>query len=82
MNKLFRWKIVCLIVCLVVTGVVLSLLALNVVRADSFTGQAAKLDIVGVHLGMTPAQVKSVLGQYSKGRMNWQEDRLRGSGSV
>jgi|GEM_PF-6459816 len=57
MSKLSGWKIVCL----AVAGVALSPLAANVVRADSFSDKAAALDIVGVHLGMTPAQAKSVL---------------------
>jgi len=59
-------------VCIAVAGAALSLLAANVVRADSFSDQAAKLDILGVHLGMTPAQAKSVLAQHRKG-MRWME---------
>jgi hypothetical protein len=66
MNKLSGWKVACL----AVAGVALSLLAANIVRADSFSDQAAKLDILGVHLGMTPAQAKSVLSQHRKG-MYW-----------
>jgi hypothetical protein len=60
------------IVCIAVAGVALSLLAANIVRADSFSDQAAKLDVVGVHLGMTPAQAKGVLTQHRKG-MSWKE---------
>lgn len=68
MSKLSGWKVVCL----AVAAVALSLLAANVVRADSFSNQAVKLDVMGVHLGMTPDQVKSVLDQHRKG-MSWQE---------
>ncbi len=70
MSKLSGWKMMCL----TVAGVTLSLLAANVVGADSFSDQAAKLDIVGVHLGMTPAQAQSVLAQHRKG-MLWQEEK-------
>jgi hypothetical protein len=70
MSKLSRWKTVCF----AIAAATLSLLAANV-RADSFSDQAAKLDIVGVHLGMTLAQVKSVLDQYRKG-MNWLDGKL------
>ncbi|MGB3550923.1 MAG: hypothetical protein WA993_09540 [Candidatus Binatus sp.] len=70
MSKLSGWKIVCL----AVAGVALSPLAADVVGADSFSDQAAKLDIIGVHLGMTPAQAKSVVVQHHKG-MSWKEGR-------
>jgi hypothetical protein len=70
MSKLSAWKIVCI----AVAGVTLSLLAANVVGADSFSDQAAKLDIVGVHLGMSPDQVKNVLSQYRKD-MAWLESK-------
>ncbi len=70
MSKLSGWKMMCL----TVAGVALSLLAVNAVRADSFSDQAAKLDILGVHIGMTPAEVKNVLAQHRKG-MQWQEEK-------
>ena len=54
MSKLSEWKMMCL----AMAGVALSSLAANVVRADSLSDQAAKLDIVGVHIGMTPAQAE------------------------
>ncbi|MGB3550924.1 MAG: hypothetical protein WA993_09545 [Candidatus Binatus sp.] len=68
MSKLSGWKVVCLAVAVVA----LSLSAAKFVRADSFSEQAAKLDILGVHLGMTPAQAKSALAQYRKD-MRWNE---------
>jgi hypothetical protein len=68
MSKLSGWNIVCI----AVAGAVLSLSVANAVRADSFSDQVAKLDIVGVHLGMTPAEAKSVLSQHRKG-MRWLE---------
>jgi hypothetical protein len=60
------------VVCIAVAGVALSLLAANVADADSLSDQAAKLDIVGVHLGMSLAQAKSAVTQHRKD-MSWNE---------
>jgi hypothetical protein len=54
MKKISGWKAAWLAVAVVV----LPLLAANVVRADSVSDKAATMDVLGVHIGMTPTEVK------------------------
>lgn len=68
MKKISGWRAAWLAVAVMV----LPLLAANVVRADSVSDKAATLDILGVHIGMTPGEAKSVLAQHG---MDWVETK-------